>query len=208
MASVFLLSACTSTRLETVYSLVTDSDQNKAVEAAVASPFPRDRLWLSLSGRSLLLAQGYLDPTDTRVFYSADLEVLRIRNGMLWAASGLPEGSFETLALQSGAAPNALVRQRRLLSQFESSVADDLIAEVVEGPPPGWSLPRQPHHWLLLRSSRGRQHDVWLASQQPLDSTRPAIELLSQTGIAGASCISNKVCLQWQLIPAQTALRP
>jgi hypothetical protein len=192
---------------ETAQSLVA---RNPAIDDAKLNPNLR-YLRVTIGGRVVLLALGYLDPHPQgtiEVWYSAEREVVRLQNGRLVGAVGaitewrnvvLPElPGWEKLA--GGAAPFQWSRVRDVMPGYQYGVRDSLSLSVVT-PPEKSALQALDPKELAWFEERVIDDGLRKAA---LPAARYAVQLSGGQALVvyGEQCLAPQMCFTWQRWPA------
>jgi len=193
--------------MRTAQSVVTRSP---SVDDAKLNPNFR-YLRVTIAGRVVLLALGYLDPHPQgviEVWYSAEREVVRLQNGRLVGAVGLttewrnvvlPElPGWEQLA--SSGAPLQWSRVRDVMPGYQYGLRDALSLIVVL-PPEKSALQGIDAKQLTWFEERLAEDGL---SKAVLPVARYAVQLSGPQSVVvyGEQCLSPKMCFTWQRWPA------
>ena len=197
--------------------------RNPGVDDARLNPSFR-YLRVTIGGRVALLALGNLDG-DARdpieVWYSAQREVLRLRNGRLIGAVGLTS-EWRNVVLPELPSWSAVARSDRefhwtrirdVMPGYRFGVRDELSLRQIEAPPLSQLRGIDPHHlrWFEERmappSMRARAGVLGGSSEagEMLPPARYAVEIegTRATVLYGEQCISPKLCFAWQRWPVE-----
>lgn len=193
--------------MRTAQSLVA---RNPRIEDAKLNPNLR-YLRVTISGRVVLLALGYLDPHPygtIEVWYSAEREVVRLQNGRLVGAVGattewrnvvVPElPGWDKLA--SGGAPLQWSRARDVMPGYHYGLRDTLSLTLVP-PPPKSALQGLDPNELTWFEERLAEDDL---SKTTLPVARYAVQVSGTQSIVvyGEQCLGPQMCFTWQRWPA------
>ena len=192
---------------ETAQSLIA---RDKGIDNAKLNPDFR-YLRVTISGRVVLLALGYLDahPQGTiEVWYSADREVVRLQNGRVVGAVGLttewrtvvlpdlPE--WPTLA--SSAERIQWSRTRDVMPGYRYGLRDPLSLRTIPAPEKTalQGLDSKDLTWFEERFAGDG------SSKTALPAARYAVQIASGQGVVvyGEQCLSPQMCFTWQRWPA------
>ncbi len=192
---------------ETAQSLISRS---KGIEDAKLDPNFR-YLRVTIGGRVVLLALGYLDPHPQgtiEVWYSAEREVVRLQNGRLVGATGLTTEWRNVLVpdlpdwskLANVAAPLSWVRTRDLMPGYSYGVRDTLSLGVV--PPPQKSALQGIDSTTLTWFEERLSGDT--LPKMALPPARYAVQITGGGAVVvyGEQCLSSQMCFTWQRWPA------
>ena len=169
---------------------------------------PRYRyLRVTLEGRVAVLALGFLDAHPRgpiEVWYSSGREVLRLQNGRLIGASGMPVEWREVRlpdlppwpALAAAGKPYSWERVRDVMPGYRYGVRDALTLSVAPAPPASDLRGMDPQRlvWFEERADPGA------AGIEALPPARYAVE--GETAVYGEQCIAPNWCFSWQRWPA------
>ena len=167
-------------------------------------------LRVTIGGRVVLLALGYLDPHPQgtiEVWYSAEREVVRLQNGRVIGAVGLTTEwrnvmmpdlpGWETLA--GGAAPFRWQRVRDVMPGYQYGLRDSLTLNVVPPPQKNALQGFDPNEltWFEERSADDE------SSRATLPAARYAVYLADGLVVVvyGEQCLSPQMCFTWQRWP-------
>ena len=192
---------------DTAQSLV---KRDKGIDDAKLNPNFR-YLRVTIGGRVVLLALGYLDPHPqgtVEVWYSAEREVVRLQNGRLVGATGattewrnvvlpdLPDWS----KLASGATPFRWSRTRDVMPGYVYGVRDALTLSII--PPPERSALQGLDPRALTWFEERFAEDA--LPKTVLPAARYAVVLSAGEGIVvyGEQCLASQTCFTWQRWPA------
>ena len=157
-------------------------------------------LRVSIRGRLALLALGDVDSHaggPTEVWYSAEREVVRLRNGRLVGAIGLTTEWRSVVlpalppwsALARAGAPFRWVRTRDVMPGYRYGVRDALELRPIDPPERSELVEIEP------------QRLAWFEERtEHLPLARYAVELRdgAETVVYGEQCLSQDVCFSWQ----------
>ena len=168
-------------------------------------------LRVTIEGRLVLLALGYLDPHPQgtiEVWYSAEREVLRLQNGRLVGASGLTTEWRNVVvpelpawsALAGAGAPLRWVRARDVMPGYRYGVRDALALRVT--PPPAKSALQEIDPQQLTWFEERFADDA--LTKTALPPARYAVQFAEgrETVVYGEQCIAPQTCFTWQRWPA------
>ena len=218
-----ILAACTGASTGIVQTLQTVWRSDAAAEQAALNPSLR-YLRVVSGGRIVLLVLGNVESGaqgPIEVWYSAEREVLRLRNGRVvgavgltteWRSVSMPQlVSWSELART--AAPARWVRTRDVMPGYRYGVRDELLLSLIPAPAKSALQGVDPQRltWFeeRLQSIAG---DSVLArranpADPPLAPARYAVDLRAAPDIAdrvvyGEQCLAAELCFSWQRWPA------
>ncbi|MDX1376726.1 MAG: YjbF family lipoprotein, partial [Burkholderiales bacterium] len=174
---------------------------------------PRFRyLRVTIDGRTALLALGYVDPHPlgpVEVWYSAEREVIRLQNGRLAGASGLPT-EWRRVALDAApgwaaavSASGALewTRRRDVMPGYRYGVEDRLTLSRISPPEDS------------RFAGKGSRNLIWFEEtlapdargEVALPPARYALDprAAGDPVVYGEACLAKDLCFAWQRWPAE-----
>jgi hypothetical protein len=194
-----------------VQTMQTIVSRGRGTEDAKLNPDFR-YLRVTIGGRVVLLALGYLDPHPQgtiEVWYSAEREVVRLQNGRLVGAAGLTTEwrnvvlpdlpGWSTLA-KGGAAPLRWSRTRDVMPGYRYGLHDSLALTVIPTPPKSALQGLEPKELTWFEE---RLADEALP-KTALPAARYAVQLAGGEGVVvyGEQCLAPQTCFTWQRWPA------
>jgi group 4 capsule polysaccharide lipoprotein GfcB/YjbF len=214
LAAVVALAGCNPGMNAVVRTLHDAALGDDAAAAARLDPSFR-YLRVGVPGGTALLALGYVEPHPdgtVEVWYSAEREVLRLRNGRLAGATGLPTEwrgvSFPDLpawrALARAEAPFRWTRVRDLMPGYRFGVRDVLAVRVIEPPRRSALVGRDP---AALTWFEERLESSDADGDPGLPPARYAVELAQggEVVVYGEQCLAADLCFTWQRWPNPAA---
>lgn len=207
------LCGCASTTNAVIESLQFAIGKDAPASSTALNPAFR-YLRATINGREVLLVLGYVEGgphQPVEVWYSAEREVLRLRNGRVvglvgttaeWRQVVLPElPSWSALARTES--ESRWVRVRDAMPGYRIGVRDELAVRVV--PPPARSdLRNLDPGSLTWFEERIENPDRWWEGGDALRTARYALSLRDgvETVVYGEQCIARNLCFSWQRWPA------
>ena len=194
---------------ETAQSFI-GQGKSKGIDDAKLNPDFR-YLRVTIGGRVVLLALGYLDPHPQgtiEVWYSAEREVVRLQNGRVVGAVGLTT-EWRNVTLQElpqwpklagNVDPFRWSRARDVMPGYRYGLRDTLSLNTI--PAPGKSalqgLEAKDLTWFEERFADDN------LSKAALPPARYAVQLAGGQGVVvyGEQCLSPQTCFTWQRWPA------
>ena len=183
----------------------------RGIEDAKLNPDFR-YLRVTIGGRVVLLALGYLDPHPQgtiEVWYSAEREVVRLQNGRLVGAAGLTTEwrnvvlpdfpNWPTLA--GGGAPLRWSRTRDVMPGYSYGLRDSLALSVSPSPAKSALQGLDPKELTWFEEHLLADGTL---SKTTLPAARYAVQLAGGEGIVvyGEQCLAPQTCFTWQRWPA------
>ena len=210
LLSVAVLSGCATSTDAIVQTMQFVVGRGRGAEEAKLNPNFR-YLRVTIEGRLVLLALGYLDPHPQgtiEVWYSAEREVVRLQNGRLVGASGLTTEWHNVVvpelpawsALAASEKPLRWVRARDVMPGYRYGVRDALALSVISPPSRSQLQGLEPQQLTWFEE---RFADDAL-TKTTLPPARYAVQVAGGQGIVvyGEQCIAPQTCFTWQRWPA------
>ena len=192
---------------ETAQSLIA---RDKGIDSAKLNPNFR-YLRVTIGGRVVLLALGYLDPHPQgtiEVWYSAEREVVRLQNGRVVGAVGLTTEWRNVVLpdlpewpkLVSTAEPLQWSRTRDVMPGYRYGLRDALSLRTVPAPEKTalQGVDSKDLAWFEERFAGEA------SSKTALPAARYAVQLANGQGVVvyGEQCLAPQTCFAWQRWPA------
>jgi hypothetical protein len=206
--AVFILSGCAGGQgamFDTLKSVVSRSDSAAGTRLNPDFAYLR----LTVEGRVVFLAQGYVDESPagpTEVWYSAEREVMRFRNGRLVGATGLTtEWRKVTLPRLGSWASIAAAKQiewkrvRDVMPGYRFGIEDTMATRLAAVPRKTALVGIDPRR-LTWFEERIEHSSETVREKEPLPPALYAVDLSGgrESVIYGEQCLAPTLCFTWQ----------
>lgn len=209
------LTACAGPTSAIIDSVRYAVSGNSVPVAAKLNPDLR-YLRVTVSGRAALLVLGYVEDHPQgpiQVWYSAQREVLRLQNGRIVGAVGLPtEWRNVTLSgvpawstLAQAIAPARILRLRDVMPGYRYGVEETLVLRVASAPARSALQGLDPLSLSWFEESvESDSLPVRLARENSIPASRYAVAFQdgAENVVYSEQCLSRELCLAWQRWPA------
>lgn len=166
-----------------------------------------------MDGRVALLVLGYVEPQvdgPVQVWYSAEREVLRLKNGRIVGAVGLTtewrnvklEGAAAWSLLNNSTQDSHWIRIRDVMPGYRIGVRDDLYLRLISPPRRSAIQDLDPDSLTWYEERLENHRDGSNHDQLPPARYAIAVEDGSETVVYSEQCLSSKLCFSLQRWPA------